>query len=73
MEDNPNAFRFEQPALPENIQSNRPETPDPATIRSFADADDIMYFVILRPDSYSLKHVLQLVVLPLSEVEAAQH
>ncbi|MEP5761324.1 MAG: hypothetical protein ABJ327_18805 [Litoreibacter sp.] len=72
MEDNPDAFKFAYPEQPEDIQSDRPEAPDPAVIKSFADTDDIFYFVILRTDSYSLNHVLQLVVLPLSEIEADQ-
>ena len=69
MLDNPSAFRFTNPPLPDAAQSDRPTKPDPAIIRSFADADDIQYFVILRPDSYSLNHMLQLIVLPIAEIE----
>lgn len=71
MMDNPNAFQFTYPPLPEGVQSNRPSEPDPAMIRSFADTDDIQYFVVLRPDSFALNHILQLVVLPIAEIEAA--
>ena len=69
MIDNPKAFRFTNPPVPEGVQSDRPAKPDPAIIRSFADADDIQYFVILRPDSYSLNHIIQLIVLPIAEIE----
>lgn len=69
MIDNPDAFQFTNPSLPEGVQSNRPTKPDPAIIRSFADSDDIQYFVILRPDSYSLNHIIQLIVLPIAEIE----
>lgn len=68
MSNDPDAFIFEYPPLPEGVQSGRPVAPDPAIIRSFADADGIHYFIILRPDSYSLTHILQLVILPEAEL-----
>ncbi|NSX54596.1 hypothetical protein [Parasulfitobacter algicola] len=68
MTENQNAFQFEYPPLPAGVQSNRPERPDPADIRSFADTD-MQYFVILRPSSYDLSHKLHLIVLPLSALE----
>ena len=71
MTDDPDAFQFAYPPLPEGVQSDRPAEPDPAIIRSFADSDGMRYFVILRPDAYSLTHILQLIVLPETAVGAA--
>ena len=64
MRDNPDAFQFgtEDQDDPEIHR-------DPPTIRSFASRDDIMYFVIFRPSSYTVKHILQLIVLPISEFD----
>lgn len=68
MEDNPNAFQF---ALPENV-GGPTVIADSPVIRSFATTDDVQYFVIFRPDSYSLQHVLQLIILPISELDAVE-
>lgn len=63
MMDNPRAFQFSADGA---ADENQP-TPK-ATIKSFATTDDIQYFVIFRPSSYSLNHILQLILLPISEL-----